>query len=53
MLFEKTGTWNWAFYGSAFLALCSALGAIGLLKMPLPRKRVAEEASTAALSSAR
>jgi len=37
-LFEKTGTWNYAFYGSAVLALCSALGAIGLLKMPEPRK---------------
>jgi OFA family oxalate/formate antiporter-like MFS transporter len=38
-LFEKTGSWNYAFYGSSVLALCSALGAIGLLKMPLPKKR--------------
>jgi OFA family oxalate/formate antiporter-like MFS transporter len=38
-LFEKTGTWNYAFYGSAVLALCSALAAIGLRKMPLPRKQ--------------
>ena len=38
-LFEKTGTWNYAFFGSAALALCSALAAIGLRKMPLPRKR--------------
>ena len=38
-LFEKTGSWNYAFYGSAVLALCSALGAIGLLRMPLPKKR--------------
>jgi OFA family oxalate/formate antiporter-like MFS transporter len=40
-LFEKTGTWNYAFYGSAALALCSALGSILLLKMPMPRKRAA------------
>jgi OFA family oxalate/formate antiporter-like MFS transporter len=40
-LFEKTGTWNYAFYGSAALALCSALGSILLLKMPMPRKRSA------------
>ena len=50
-LFESTGTWNYAFYGSACLALCSALGALGLLKMPLPRKRRTAETSTAALSA--
>jgi len=38
-LFEKTGSWNYAFYGSAALALCSALAALGLRKMPLPKKR--------------
>jgi MFS transporter, OFA family, oxalate/formate antiporter len=37
-LFEKTGTWNYAFYGSAALALCSSIGALALLKMPLPKK---------------
>ena len=37
-LFEKTGTWDYAFYGSAALALCAALGALGLLRMPLPKK---------------
>jgi OFA family oxalate/formate antiporter-like MFS transporter len=37
-LFERTGTWDYAFYGSAALALGSALAAIGLLKMPAPRK---------------
>jgi OFA family oxalate/formate antiporter-like MFS transporter len=37
-LFEKTGTWDYAFYGSAALALGSALAAIGLLKMPAPGK---------------
>jgi len=37
-LFEKTGSWNYAFYGSAALALCSALWALGLRRMPLPVK---------------
>jgi MFS transporter, OFA family, oxalate/formate antiporter len=35
-LFEKTGSWNAGFYGSAALALCSALLALGLRKMPRP-----------------
>jgi hypothetical protein len=47
-LFEKTGTWNYAFYGSAALALCSALGAIGLRRMPLPKKPGAVSESVAA-----
>ena len=38
VLFEKTGTWNYAFYGSSALALLSSLGALVLLRMPLPRK---------------
>jgi OFA family oxalate/formate antiporter-like MFS transporter len=37
-LFERTGTWNYAFYGSSALAACSALAAMGLRRMPLPRK---------------
>jgi hypothetical protein len=37
-LFEKTGTWNYAFYWSSGLALCAGLAAIGLRKMPLPKK---------------
>jgi len=37
-LFEKSGSWNYAFYGSAGLALCSAMAALGLHRMPLPRK---------------
>lgn len=37
-LFEKTGTWAYAFYGSAGLALCSALAAVALLGMPLPKR---------------
>lgn len=38
-LFESTGSWGPAFYGSAALALISAGMAIGLKKMPLPTKR--------------
>lgn len=40
LLFESTGTWNYVFYGSAALALCSAVAAIGLRKMPSPGKRI-------------
>lgn len=40
-LFEKTGTWDYAFFGSAGLALCSAIGALALMKMPLPKKQLA------------
>src|SRR4029077_20439313 len=43
MLFERTGSWDYAFYGSAVLALCSAVAAIGLRRMPLPRKRTPPE----------
>jgi OFA family oxalate/formate antiporter-like MFS transporter len=39
-LFETTGSWNYAFYGSAGLALLSALGAIAFRKMPLPKKQL-------------
>lgn len=48
-LFEATGTWSTAFYGSAILALCAALMAVGLRKMPLPVKaHEAVKATTAA-----
>jgi OFA family oxalate/formate antiporter-like MFS transporter len=40
-LFEKTGTWNYAFYGSAVLALVSSLMALYVRKIPLPRKETA------------
>jgi OFA family oxalate/formate antiporter-like MFS transporter len=36
-LFEKIGTWDVAFYGSAVLAVISAVLAIVVIKMPLPR----------------
>lgn len=49
-LFEMTGSWGPAFYGSAVLALVSAAMAIGLKKMPLPVKQ--ERADTVTLSPA-
>jgi sugar phosphate permease len=39
ILFEKTGTWNYAFFGSAALALLAALMALYVRRMPLPVKR--------------
>ena len=48
-LFEKTGSWDYGFYGCAVLALISALLAIVLKRMPLPRKvGFAESSATAA-----
>jgi len=38
LLFVKFGSWSAGFYGSAALALASALMAIGLRFVPLPRK---------------
>jgi MFS transporter, OFA family, oxalate/formate antiporter len=45
-LFESTGSWNYVFYGSAALALTSALAAIALRKMPSPRKRRQTESTS-------
>ncbi len=39
-LFERTGTWEYAFYGSAACALFSAFAALALLRMPLPKKHL-------------
>ena len=36
LLFERTGSWNAVFYGSAVLALISAFIAFTLRKMPVP-----------------
>jgi hypothetical protein len=47
-LFEKTGSWNYAFYGSAVLALCSALAELGLRKMTLPKKQQQVQTATVA-----
>src|SRR6516162_4480020 len=44
-LFEKTGTWNYAFYGSAALALVSAMMALFVRRIPLPQKSVVREVS--------
>jgi OFA family oxalate/formate antiporter-like MFS transporter len=44
-LFEMTGTWNYAFYGSAVLALLSALMALYVRRIPLPQKTVARALS--------
>ena len=49
-LFEKTGSWDYAFYGSAVLALFSAIVALWLKRMPLPVKR--EQPAVAAAASA-
>ncbi len=38
-LFESSGSWGPAFYGSAVLALISAGMAVGLMKLPLPSKQ--------------
>jgi OFA family oxalate/formate antiporter-like MFS transporter len=38
MIFEKTGSWSIEFYGSAALAMCAALMAIVIHKMPFPHK---------------
>jgi OFA family oxalate/formate antiporter-like MFS transporter len=50
-LFEVTGTWDYAFFGSAALALLAALMALYVRRMPLPQKsrRVAEAKPTAPL----
>ncbi len=37
-LFEKTGTWNYAFFLSAALALLAALMALYVRRIPLPQK---------------
>ena len=44
-LFERTGTWNYAFYGSAALALLSALMSLSVRRIPLPQKTVARALS--------
>lgn len=46
LLFEKTGTWNYAFYCAAGLSLFAALGALLLKRMPSPRKRHVDDAKS-------
>jgi MFS transporter, OFA family, oxalate/formate antiporter len=52
-LFRKTGSWDIAFYGSAALAALSAVAALGLLKMPLPRKSAVLAAAPEPVTEAR
>jgi OFA family oxalate/formate antiporter-like MFS transporter len=42
LLYERFGSWTACFYGSAALALCAAVMAVGLRAMPLPVRRTAE-----------
>ena len=44
-LFEKTGTWNYAFYGSAILAVASAMMALYVRRIPLPQKAEVRDAA--------
>jgi OFA family oxalate/formate antiporter-like MFS transporter len=48
MIFERTGSWNYAFYGSSALALIAAFGAIGLRGMPMPKKPIPVESAAPA-----
>ncbi|MBZ5607369.1 MAG: oxalate/formate MFS antiporter [Acidobacteriia bacterium] len=41
-LFELTGSWSYGFYACAILALISAGMALGIRKMPLPKKHPAK-----------
>jgi OFA family oxalate/formate antiporter-like MFS transporter len=53
LIFERTGSWNAVFYGSAVLALISAFIAYSLRKMPLPAKHEEPAVSTAAANAQR
>ena len=44
-MFEKTGTWNYVFLGSAALALVSAIMALFVRRIPLPQKVERQEFS--------
>jgi MFS transporter, OFA family, oxalate/formate antiporter len=50
-LFEKTGTWNYAFYGSAVLALASAMMALFVRRIPLPQKAASAEPAVAGVTA--
>ncbi len=50
LLYERTGSWNAVFYGSAVLALFSAFIAFAVRKMPLPSK--SEDSSVSAAAAA-
>jgi OFA family oxalate/formate antiporter-like MFS transporter len=46
-VFDRYGTWDFVFYGTAALALMSAVGAVILRAAPLPKKAVAANAVAA------
>ncbi len=51
-LFEKTGTWDYAFFGGAGLAFCAALLSLVIRKMPLPHKQAVEQPMAAPVAEA-
>jgi OFA family oxalate/formate antiporter-like MFS transporter len=50
LIFENTGSWSAVFYGSAVLALVSALLAFLLRKMPLPTRRAQASVATSGVT---
>jgi MFS transporter, OFA family, oxalate/formate antiporter len=52
-LFEKTGSWNYGFYVCSVLALITAFMALGIRKMPLPKKQPARSREAVAGDYAR
>jgi OFA family oxalate/formate antiporter-like MFS transporter len=52
MLYEKTGSWTAVFYGSAVMALLSAIIAFFIGRMPLPRRDATSESPSADLQRA-
>ena len=52
LLFEKTGSWSYGFYGCAVLALISAAVSVVLRKVPLPRRVHTDSPAIAAQPSA-
>jgi MFS transporter, OFA family, oxalate/formate antiporter len=53
LLYERTGSWNGVFYGSAMLALCAAFIAMALRRMPLPARQEEPQPATVSPLGAR
>jgi OFA family oxalate/formate antiporter-like MFS transporter len=49
LLFDRFNSWNAVFYGSAILALISAIGALVLRASPLPKKAVVPQHAVASV----
>jgi OFA family oxalate/formate antiporter-like MFS transporter len=47
-LFEKTGSWDYGFYACAVMALITSVMALGIRKMPLPKRHTVKVAREAA-----